>query len=263
MLVKIIVYPNFNWQSALHIKALLSNTNVIFFDIAKPLSMFETLSNGLVNISLGGTMDIQYGLSFPHIGLVVTEAKYNMIWNNKLKDNVDNSKKSKRDISAYETVVPEGFFSLGSAISPDYNPPSHKTYVVKEFMKGSNALAPPVKYEFIWKDSGSLIRLDGCIWKPIPPKEYIALGFIFRPNYSEPLVSEFACVHESLVVSAQASKLIWNTENSPVKLKVSMWSMESKEMNYFPVGTFAIGPELGRPDNKDLFALNASKIVLL
>ena len=65
--------------------------------------------------------------------------------------------------------------------------------------QGSENLASPIGWELIWKDKGSGARLDGSMWRAIPPgDDYRCVGHVPQEGYDEPDIPNYRCVHTSL-----------------------------------------------------------------
>ncbi|HUQ58700.1 Vps62-related protein [Lentzea sp.] len=102
--------------------------------------------------------------------------------------------------------------------------------VVREAESGTQMLKSPVRYERIWKDTGSGAELDGAIWRPIPPPGYAALGDLCWRGHGTPPLDAVACVKvehagRRYVRQAEVGKWIWSDADSGADQDVSVWSI--------------------------------------
>ena len=90
-------------------------------------------------------------------------------------------------------------------------------------LRDSAYLAAPMGWELIWKDKGSGARLDGSMWRPVPPSEdYRCLGHVPQEGYDEPYIPNYRCVHASFTEKLIADKVIWSDKGSGANKQVTM-----------------------------------------
>ncbi len=130
------------------------------------------------------------------------------------------------DGAFYKPVPPFGYHALGHYGQGNYSSPNGFVAVVKEIIPG--ALASPVGYALIWKDSGSGADRDGAFWKPIPPAGYecpgvVVTGYDFGTGYAPPGLDEVRCVRRELLAPAAIDRVIWDDKESGADRNVSTW----------------------------------------
>lgn len=171
------------------------------------------------------------------------------------------------DVSIYRPLPPVGFFIIGDYAEADTNDPlprrPQNVVVVREDPKNYPLpdgrlplLAPPVDYVQVWTDSGTGGDFgDICVWTPIAPPGYVALGAITSIHYSsrKPDTEQirFRCVHESVVTRAapqmttgHTGGVLWNYDPPLLRMHktstCSFWTVGSTP-NFpgsHPPGTF-------------------------
>tara|TARA_Y100000588_G_scaffold30105_1_gene29248 strand:- start:1485 stop:2798 length:1314 start_codon:yes stop_codon:yes gene_type:complete len=92
------------------------------------------------------------------------------------------------------------------------------------------ALAHPIDYEWRWDSVNSGATVEGSIWRPIPPKGYVALGDVARNQYgsdAKPDVREVMCVREDLTADGilDGNTFIWDDAGSHGDHDVSLWEI--------------------------------------
>ena len=84
-------------------------------------------------------------------------------------------------------------------------------------------LAAPAGWELIWKDKGSGARLDGSMWRAVPPSEdYRCVGHVPQEGYDEPYIPNYRCVHAAFTEQLVTSELIWSDKGSGADKQVTM-----------------------------------------
>ena len=88
-------------------------------------------------------------------------------------------------------------------------------------------LKPPVSWTRIWTDRGTGSDYDGSIWFPVPPTNYVSLGFVAQLGYDSPEIPEFRCVRSDFVQSEIVRKndLIWSDQGSGGDYDVSVYKV--------------------------------------
>lgn len=144
-------------------------------------------------------------------------------------------------VSFWHPVAPAGFRALGTVAIPAWgsanlNPstPNEKikdhvvALVVKETpgvesATGQPALANPIDYEKVWDDKGTGAKYKGCIWRPIAPDGYVALGCVTaKDSYDKPGLDAVTCVREDLTFGSNA-KWVYSDKGAGGKYDLSVW----------------------------------------
>ena len=138
----------------------------------------------------------------------------------------DSGSGAQRDGAFYRPVAPAGYSVLGYYGQGNYGAPDGVVAVVRELVLG--ALAPPVRYDVIWTDSGSGSDRDGAFWRPVPPPGYTCLGVVvtgyaFGTGYAPPSLDAIRCVNSDLVAPAKAWMSIWDDNYSGAHSDLGTW----------------------------------------
>ena len=90
----------------------------------------------------------------------------------------------------------------------------------------SENLVAPIAWELIWLDKGSGARLDGSMWRAIPPSEdYRCIGTIPQIDYENPGLTNYRCVPAELTEKVVTSTVIWTDKGSGAKKPVSIFKL--------------------------------------
>ena len=90
----------------------------------------------------------------------------------------------------------------------------------------SDNLVAPIAWELIWLDKGSGARLDGSMWRAIPPSEdYRCIGTIPQIDYEKPGLTNYRCVPAELTEKVVTSTVIWTDKGSGAKKPVSIFKL--------------------------------------
>lgn len=93
-------------------------------------------------------------------------------------------------------------------------------------VKASDQLVAPIAWELIWLDKGTGARLDGSMWRAIPPgDEYRCIGTVPQIDYERPRLSNYRCVPKEYTERIVTSALIWNDRRSGARNQVSMFKL--------------------------------------
>jgi len=106
--------------------------------------------------------------------------------------------------SFYRPVVPEGFHALGHYAKRGHDAPCGWMFVARELEPG--ALAEPLDYELIGEPSS-----DCTFWKPVPPRGYVALGYVAQTGSQKPDIDEIRCLREDLAAPGDLGKVVWSS----------------------------------------------------
>jgi hypothetical protein len=122
------------------------------------------------------------------------------------------------DGSFYTPIAPEGYYPVGSIGNWGYSNPNNQLYsIVVSEVPGTNAIAHPEDYQWVWDDSGSGADNDGSFWRPIPPAGYKALGLVAKQgnsNTEKPPLTKIVCIREDLVVHGVTGTFLWNDSDT-------------------------------------------------
>jgi len=164
--------------------------------------------------------------------------KYELRWN-------DAGSGHENDMALWHPTPPSGYFVFGSiGLDSNKKQPGRDvvTYAYKPMKKISannkeyDAIVYPTDYKLIWKDKGSGAKMDGSVWEPIPPKDYIALGHVAVTGHKKPSVKDSACILNTDVL----------LEQRPFpNFRYSWFSNGVAKANYkpFDLRTFRVGPD--------------------
>ncbi|MCJ0872563.1 Vps62-related protein [Streptomyces sp. AP-93] len=153
----------------------------------------------------------------------------------------DEDSGGKHWVSFWQPVAPAGFKVLGTVVIPAWgsanlNPstPNEKVkehvvaLVVKENPEvpsatGKPALANPVDYVKVWDDAGTGAKYKGCIWRPVAPDGYVAMGCVTpKDSYDKPALDAVACVREDLTFISN-TKWVYSDKGAGGKHDLSVW----------------------------------------
>lgn len=125
------------------------------------------------------------------------------------------------DGSIWRPVVPPGYVAIGDVAHASHAEPAFATLVIRD---DPEALRPPVAYEQIWNDQGTLGANDVTIWNPIPPPGYACLGSVATPGYdTPPPTDQIRCVHQRYLVRGAAT-LTWTDAGSLGFQDAGLWT---------------------------------------
>ncbi len=144
-----------------------------------------------------------------------------------------------------------GYFPLGDVLIPgdaNINGEVVAAVVCERDLKGldnarGKALARPVDFELVWKETGAPNVARLSIWRPLAPVGYVALGQVCTNDHCKPSLNSVRCVRIDLVVAANLGELIWNDKGSGAKMSFSAYAIEPPIAAagdiLFAAGTFA------------------------
>ena len=124
-------------------------------------------------------------------------------------------------VSIYRPDPPKGWYILGDLAQRSHDPiPNAMTrcIVVKDPPPHPNyppVLAPPDDFIQVWPVRGVFQSKFGgfVIWRPIPPRDYEALGYVTSYSSDPPSKDIIRCVHVSALESAHA---VYEEDNRPI-----------------------------------------------
>lgn len=146
------------------------------------------------------------------------------------------------------------FISLGDVAIGDYHNINHRKIVAvvseADNVNGT-ALRTPDDFELVWRHSGKRVRAEVSIWRPIPPRGYVALGMVCGVGNEKPPRNTVRCVRADLVVGAHPDQPIWNDKGSGAHNDFSAWNISPPEAapgeTYLAAGTFVGATGYARP----------------
>ena len=134
--------------------------------------------------------------------------------------------------------IPAGYFMVGMAAVPVTNGAGNKQMLFLVNPESDpEAIAEPVGFKLIWKDSGSGGYMDGSFYSVNCPTPYVALRDVAAGSWSLPsdeLKKKFACIHLKLARSAMIGDLIWNDRGSGAHSDISVWETANKNNSTCP-----------------------------
>ena len=147
------------------------------------------------------------------------------------------------NLAFYQPVVPEGFHALGTLAIPGWsNPSGNYAMMVVKAEDGSDALAEPTGYEFVWFYR-IFTQYMVSVWRPIPPPGYVALGAVAFQGQNPPPLDYVACVREDLTIDGEAGAYIWHDEDTGMPYDLGVFRVDQPdagphEFCYLTTGTF-------------------------
>ena len=120
------------------------------------------------------------------------------------------------------------YYIIGDYAQGNYGNPTGPTIIVTAINDPNNTLLrPPIDYRQIWNDHGSGGDHDGSVWYPVPPDNFVSMGFVGQRGYDKPSIANYRCVHHSQVVNDQTGSLIWNDSGSGAHIDVSIYAVQA------------------------------------
>ncbi|KAL5980774.1 hypothetical protein ACLOJK_028684 [Asimina triloba] len=92
-------------------------------------------------------------------------------------------------------------------------------------------LAMPVDYSLIWSSEAVRMKQDGCgcIWLPMPPQGYEAIGYIVTDTKEKPSPGEMRCVRSDFTESCEKEAWIWGRRRSGNAGEINVYSSRPKQ----------------------------------
>jgi len=163
------------------------------------------------------------------------------------------------DMTIYRPMtMGEGWYWIGDLVETSYNASTRQVTLVHANDPG--ALAAPVDWKLVWTDYGSGGILDTSIWRPVPPKGYVALGCVAVQGYNKPVLPGFRCVKKEYCVDAIEDKMIWNDHGSGSRMDVALWSITAEDANGLDALTFWARGDYNQYPEDSVYCLNMDKI---
>lgn len=187
-----------------------------------------------------------------------------------VKQGDDTGSGAKRDLTVYKPSIDSGWYWVGQYAQGDHNPPTGQTIIVKPL--NPDAVKPPIRFEQVWNDKGSVNSKDYSCWKPIPPTGYVALGHIMRlrtADYNPPSgeeISGLVCIHKDLVSSAAlAGYSIWDDKGTWASQDCTLWPIKPRNINSAIDAETFYGERAKsdhRPQNPDIYCLKKNVVII-
>ena len=161
----------------------------------------------------------------------------------------DQGSRGERDGAFWRPLINDprlqNFYPVGDLAWPNRDDVNGKTAIaVVKDAKGDTgtALRQPLRFEQVWKDSGSGSYKDGSMWRPIPPDGYYALGLVCNSGYDPPSLDTIRCVRSDLVAPAYTGDSIWDDKGTNAWDNFSSWRINAPNAPegeiYLSPGTF-------------------------
>jgi len=173
--------------------------------------------------------------------LITFVDQFNFIWN-------DQGSGGDYDGAFYYPILPEGYHALGSLGKNGYsNPNGNYAMMVVKAKDGSDALAEPTGYQWIWVYRKFIFPMGvdtlAMVWQPIPPEGYRAMGSVVTPGSDPPALADYMCVREDLTTFGSAGSFIWNDQETGMPYDLGCWKIYPPESGphdnaYLETGTF-------------------------
>jgi hypothetical protein len=161
-----------------------------------------------------------------------------------------------RYISFWQRITEGDYFPLGQVAVTTDEPATIAD--LNSNMKGLSYLVKggsfPIDYEKIWDNQNNAEKKPLSFWKPIPPKDHIALGDIAVSGFDKPLTSIIKCLPISaLYKSKQINKSVWKYPLPREKTKSGEEISPPGSFSVWDIGEynfFYVKDSYQRPDNR-------------
>lgn len=139
----------------------------------------------------------------------------------------DSGSGAHRDVTLWRpTPTDPSYHIIGDYAQGNYGEPTGPTIIVTAINDPDNTLLkPPVDYRQVWNDHGTGGHHDGSVWYPVPPDNFVSLGFVGQRGYNKPSIASYRCVHQSQVTNAQVGSSIWSDSGSGAHLDVTLYAV--------------------------------------
>jgi hypothetical protein len=144
-----------------------------------------------------------------------------------------------RPVSLWRPLAPSGYYTLGDVAQTGYDPPVSPVAV---YRGDDPALAPPLGYVLVWRDTGSGAHEHVTIWAPQPPPGFAALGCVAVSGDSQPGIDAVRCVAMDRTYSSHVfDDAVWRDAGRPGGWRCSLWQVDND------AGTFLARRDHVRP----------------
>ncbi|MBI2969471.1 MAG: Vps62-related protein [Gammaproteobacteria bacterium] len=129
------------------------------------------------------------------------------------------------DLALFEPAPEPGYFVLGGYAQSNYDNAHGCAASIRPRGQGAERLlSAPQRWERVWKDKGTGSRMDGSIWRAMPPSdEYVCLGHVGQTGYETPYVPGYRCVHRCLVHAMPPVSPLWTTERTGAEAEIAVY----------------------------------------
>jgi Vacuolar protein sorting-associated protein 62 len=143
----------------------------------------------------------------------------------------DSGTRSYRNLSVWRPKpTAAGYFILGDYAQGDYGAPYGRSLIVQSVNDPNETLLqPPGDYRQVWNDRGSGGHYEGSFWYPVPPDNYVSLGFVVQAGYHKPLVPSYRCLHQGLLARASVGPSIWSDAGSAAYEDITLFQVAGVE----------------------------------
>lgn len=163
--------------------------------------------------------------------------------------------------SVFRPIPPRGFFVLGDYMERSHRskpggPAAKAVIAVREREVAADSLRlllPAVDFARVWSNARHPKTGPVALWRPIPPPEYVSLGFVATAGFEKPnpLGMAFRCVHLSLVVEGRVAQLL--NEYMGTKATRRMLWRARERMSGFRASVWYVRPHnLATPEDEAL-----------
>ncbi|MCG8324635.1 MAG: Vps62-related protein, partial [Thiotrichales bacterium] len=127
--------------------------------------------------------------------------------------------------------VSSGEYIIGGHASQKRRSKHHCVLTVSEPANNPKGAPPllvaPKDWQRLWTDKGSGAAKDGSFWQAIPPdNNYTCIGTIPQIGHGQkPNLSNYRCVHNSLVEKNTVKNLVWSDKGSGANSQVSVFQL--------------------------------------
>lgn len=172
------------------------------------------------------------------------EGTYNLIYNN--REGGGSEKISFYRPWAISDNPRKHFVTVGHFPVPSYGFPDGAHLL---FRDDSEVLKPPIDYQFIWDDYKSGAKMDGSVWRPVPPPGFVALGFVASSVRGEkPPLNAVRCVARHLVTPAKLTRRLYSDSGSGARHDLSIWGVTPADPGSgFPAELYIANNSYARP----------------
>ena len=136
------------------------------------------------------------------------------------------------DVSIYRPNPEDSaWFFIGDYAQNNYHGPTGISTIVLAVNDDPNfpLIKPPASYTPVWNDKNSGGYHDGSIWFPVPPDNYISIGFVGQAGYSAPTNIKYACVRRDLCEKTTVGPAIWNDRKSGASQDVTIYEINGEQ----------------------------------
>jgi vacuolar protein sorting-associated protein 13A/C len=136
---------------------------------------------------------------------------FDRIWANISSENPS------QQVAIWRPRAPPGYMILGDCATSGVAPPAQAVMAISNTYPFAKK---PLAFKLIWSSQGDTSKADNmdkdddqsehcCVWMPVAPPGYLALGCVAERGHMPPSPSVFRCIHSDLVTSGSLSDCIF------------------------------------------------------